>query len=145
MPYFRSPCAGMDAGMQIPQVPYGGIPQGQMQPSAPGMIPMPTLPTGFPTGPAFAGTPLTAAAQAAGSSGHVPQTLGSPYFTAGYLRTLVGKNMTVRFAIGGNGVLIDKTGKLLEVGVSYIVLNPVDSDDIIMCDLYAIRFVDAYD
>lgn len=73
-----------------------------------------------------------------------PTTVESPYYTAGFLRNFIGKNMRVEFLIGTSGALVDRTGELVEVGASYIVLKPSFSDDLLMCDLYAIKFVTIY-
>lgn len=70
-----------------------------------------------------------------------PTTVESPYYTAGFLRNFIGKTMRVEFLIGTSGALVDRTGTLVEVGASYIVLRPSFSDDLQMCDLYSIKFV----
>lgn len=64
-------------------------------------------------------------------------------YTQGYLRTQIGKNVRVEFLIG-TGMTTDRIGRLLEVGISYIVLQPVDTDDLLMCDIYSIKFVTIY-
>ncbi len=74
-----------------------------------------------------------------------PTTLESPYYTAGFLRNFIGKNMRVEFLIGTSGALVDRTGELVEVGASYIVLRPILSDDLLMADLYSIKFVTIYE
>ncbi len=73
-----------------------------------------------------------------------PTTVESPYYTAGFLRNFIGKTMRVEFLIGTSGALVDRTGELVEVGASYIVLKPSFTDDLLMCDLYAIKFVTIY-
>ncbi len=73
-----------------------------------------------------------------------PTTVESPYYTAGFLRNFIGKAMRVEFLIGTSGALVDRTGELVEVGASYIVLKPSFTDDLLMCDLYAIKFVTIY-
>jgi hypothetical protein len=73
-----------------------------------------------------------------------PTTLETPYYTAGLLRTFIGQRMRVQFLIGTNGPLLDITGTLLEVGATYIILQPVDTDDITVCDLYSIKFVTVF-
>ena len=50
----------------------------------------------------------------------------------------------VEFLIGTNGPLVDRIGTLLEVGASYIVLRLYMTNDIIICDLYSIKFVTVY-
>ncbi len=68
----------------------------------------------------------------------------NPYQSQGYLQQHIGQNMRVQFLFGANGALVDRTGLLVEVGESYIVLQATDSDDLLMCDLYSIKFVTIY-
>lgn len=70
-----------------------------------------------------------------------PVTVASPYYTAGFLRNFIGKNVRVEFLLGTTGTLSDRIGTLLEVGASYIVIQPYLTDDLLMADLYSIRFV----
>lgn len=70
-----------------------------------------------------------------------PVTVQSPYFTAGFLKNFIGKNVRVEFVLGTAGTTTDRVGTLLEVGASYIVIQPLLTDDLLMCDLYSIRFV----
>jgi len=74
-----------------------------------------------------------------------PSTIQSPYYTAGFLKQFIGRNMRVEFLIGTNGPLVDRIGTLQDVGASYIVLEPYLSDDLLMADLYSIKFVTIYD
>ena len=102
---------------------------------------MPPLPTGYPTGGATAPMmPSQTGAPVLPSGEQVPTTLQSTLFTPGFLRTQIGKRMRVEFLIG-TGTLLDRTGTLLSVGASYILLRMVESDDIMMCDIYSIKFV----
>lgn len=84
------------------------------------------------------------AAPVAPLSSDAPTTVQSPYFTAGFLRNFLGRSMRVEFLIGTSGALVDRLGILVEVGASYIVLRPLLSDDLVMCDLYSIKFVTIY-
>lgn len=127
--------------MQAPNGGYGLTP-GFMSPRQ--------MPTGFPTGPSMGGLPLGATVapyaaiptmpMAPAPAGELPQTVASPLYTAGFLRTQLGRRIRVEFLIG-SGPLVDRTGTLIGVGSSYILLRPVDTDDIMMCDLYSIKFV----
>lgn len=78
-------------------------------------------------------------------AGVTPTTVQNPYYTAGFLKKFIGRDMRVEFLIGTNGALVDRTGKLLDVGASYIVLQPYLSDDYLMADLYSIKFVTIFD
>lgn len=68
----------------------------------------------------------------------------SPQHSQSYLRQHIGENMTVACQPGESGALSDRTGMLVNVGESFIVLRPVDTDDLLMCDLFSIRFVTIY-
>jgi len=99
-----------------------GIPQGQnIEP-----IPMPGIPGAI--------APMQ-------SEFGPPQSLQNVYFTPGFLKTQIGKVVRVEFLIGTNAPLIDRTGTLLEVGASYILLRIAETDDIQLCDIYSIKFV----
>lgn len=70
-----------------------------------------------------------------------PTTLESSYYIAGLLRSFIGERMRVQFLVGTGGPLLDLTGALVEVGANYIILQPIDSDDLVICDLFSIKFV----
>lgn len=74
------------------------------------------------------------------TTGQVPQTVESTYFIPGFLRTQIGRRVRVEFLIGTNGTT-DRTGILIGVGASYILLRDPNEDNIIMADLYSIKFV----
>lgn len=61
-------------------------------------------------------------------------------YIAGYLSTLIGKNVRAEFAIS-TGLFLDKAGILREVGVNYFVLEDIITRARIMCDLYSVKFV----
>ncbi len=73
-----------------------------------------------------------------------PITVQSPYYSAGFLKNFLGKDMKVEFLLGTSGALTDRSGTLMEVGASYIVLQPFLTDDLLMADLYSIKFVTIY-
>ncbi len=66
-----------------------------------------------------------------------PETLTSPIYTPGFLRTQIGKLMRVEFLVG-TGVN-DRVGRLVQVGASYILLQSIEGSTI-MCDLFSIKF-----
>jgi hypothetical protein len=72
-----------------------------------------------------------------------PLTTQSLEFMNGFLRTQIGKNVRVEFLIG-TGTLVDKLGRLLAVGANYIVLRQAETDDIIVCDFFSIKFITFY-
>lgn len=65
-------------------------------------------------------------------------------YTQGWLRTQIGKYMKFEFLIGTN-LFIDREGILLEVGISYIVLREAGTNDLVMCDLYSIKFAKVFE
>ena len=71
---------------------------------------------------------------------NAPETLRNPTYTPGYLREQIGKLVRVEFLIGTNN-LTDRTGILVEVGASYIVLRSIQDANLLYCDIYSIKFV----
>ena len=81
--------------------------------------------------------PITPTTQVAPISGDSLQYLN------GFLRTQIGRPVKVDFLIGTN-TLLDKTGILIGVGANFILLNESETDDIVACDFYNIKFVKFY-
>jgi hypothetical protein len=71
-----------------------------------------------------------------------PTTLGIEY-TQGYLKTQIGKRMRVTFLLGTN-LIQDRTGILEQVGISFITLREDETNNIVMCDIYSIKFVNIF-
>lgn len=71
---------------------------------------------------------------------NTPETLTNPVYTPAFLRENIGKLVRVEFLIGTN-TLQDRIGILAEVGASFIVLRSVESNNLVYCDLYSIKFV----
>ena len=61
----------------------------------------------------------------------------------GFLRSQIGRRVTVEFLVGSN-TLSERSGILLGVGVNYILLNEIEGDDVIACDFYNIKFIHFY-
>lgn len=72
-----------------------------------------------------------------------PVTEGTAY-TQGWLASKIGSYIKVEFLLG-TSMLIDREGFLTEVGISYIVLKESGSNDLLMCDIYSIKFVRLFD
>ena len=70
----------------------------------------------------------------------LPPVVNNPLYNQGWLTTQIGKYIKVEFLIGTN-MWIDREGILKEVGVSYIVIKETGTNDIVMCDIYSIKFV----
>lgn len=64
-------------------------------------------------------------------------------YTQGWLRTQIGKRVKIEFLIGTN-MLVDREGTLVDVGISYVIINEVETDDLLLCDIYSIKFVRIY-
>lgn len=69
-----------------------------------------------------------------------PEILTNNIYTPAFLREHLGKLVRVEFLIGTNN-LTDRTGILEDVGVSYILLRPIESGNLLYCDIYSIKFV----
>jgi len=70
-------------------------------------------------------------------------TLESTEYLNGYLRTQIGKKVSVAFLIGTESY-IDKSGTLLAVGANFILIKQAGSNEIVSCDFYAIKFITIY-
>lgn len=159
-PYASIPMTGM-----YPQMPPAGPGQPQSQFIVPGLTAGTFSPGGF--GAYSAGAPPTPSfgvnlptQQAAQLYGQMPQppveepeepfvvAPGSPtalgiQYTQGFLRTQIGQRVRIEFLIGANS-LMDRRGTLLEVGIDYVTLREQETDDILNCDIYSIKFVTIY-
>lgn len=69
-----------------------------------------------------------------------PPPITEPGYIPYYLTQNIGRSVRAEFIIG-NDQYADKTGILIEVGISYFVLEDVNSRTHIMCDLYSVKFV----
>jgi len=65
-------------------------------------------------------------------------------YNQGFLKTQIGKRVKIEFLIGTN-MLIDREGTLVGVGISYILIDEADTNDLIMADMYSIKFVRIFD
>ena len=81
--------------------------------------------------------PITSTTQPPPISGDSLQYLN------GFMRTQIGRTVVVEFLIGAN-TLVDRTGILLAVGANYILLNETETDDILACDFFNIKFIRFY-
>jgi hypothetical protein len=81
--------------------------------------------------------------QVAPGLGLLQPTVEDYQWTQGYLVTQIGRTVRIEFLIG-ESMLTDRRGTLLNVGIDYVVIQEADSDDIVICDLYSIKFVTTY-
>ena len=70
--------------------------------------------------------------------------VNNPLYNQGWLSTQIGKYIKVEFLIG-TSMLIDREGVLKEVGISFIVIQEAGTNDMLMCDIYSIKFVRVFD
>jgi len=125
--YPQMPMAPMMPGMPMtPGMPMQTTP---MMPSTPAVppAPMPTPVVDTPIPPDFEIEP----------GAPVMEDIG---YTQGYLRTQIGRYVKIDFLIGTN-MLIDREGTLIDVGISYVIIREPETDDLVLCDIYAIKFV----
>lgn len=161
MPYNVPSCPGCPPGVMPGQ---GGFPMNVAPGTTPVIPPnmdlLNQMPTGIPRGPAL-GTAPQMQQRAVQQPGMVPGTPSqdltpifpwnqpmpvtteSIQYMNGFMRTQIGRRVTIEFLIGTN-TLTDKTGTLLAVGANYILINEVESDDILLCDFYSMKFIKFY-
>ena len=72
-----------------------------------------------------------------------PPVMSDKDYIQGYLRTIIGRYVKVEFILGSN-MLIDREGTLVNVGIDHIVLREPETDDLVVADLYSIKFVRIY-
>ena len=138
-----------DMGYQMPYSPAAQQPFYNQMPTMPIQ---PMMPMGTVEG-AMNGIPVPGT-----TSGTMPTNIGSVplgmdqqgetpimdvEYTQGWLRTQIGKRVKIEFLLGTN-MLVDREGTLLEVGISYIIINEIETDDLLLCDIYSIKFVRVY-
>jgi len=73
----------------------------------------------------------------------VAPIVNNPLYNQGWLTTQIGKYVKVAFLLGTN-LFQDRTGTLQNVGISFIILKEASTNDLIMCDIYSIKFVTVY-
>ncbi|MBU3179748.1 hypothetical protein [Clostridium psychrophilum] len=63
-------------------------------------------------------------------------------YNQGWLTTQIGKYISIDFLLGS--MYIDRQGILQEVGISYIIIKESGTNDLVMCDIYSIKFVTVF-
>lgn len=71
---------------------------------------------------------------------NAPEVITDDLYTPAFLREQIGKLIRVEFLIGTDSIE-ERTGILEDVGVSYILLRSIESGNLLMCDIYSIKFV----
>ena len=72
-----------------------------------------------------------------------PPIMGNTNYIQAYLKQFIGKFVRIDFLIG-TGTFIDRDGVLTNVGVDFVELREVQTGNIIIADLYSIKFVTIY-
>lgn len=72
-----------------------------------------------------------------------PVTRESIQYLNGFIRTQIGRRVSIDFLIGSN-TIERKDGYLLAVAANYILLNELDTNDVTACDFYNIKFIRFY-
>ncbi len=68
-----------------------------------------------------------------------PETVTNPDFLPAYLSKFIGKWIRADFLIG-NGIE-QRVGILHDVGASYIIMQAIEPATLVVCDLFALKFV----
>ncbi len=72
-----------------------------------------------------------------------PVTPESIQYLNGFIRTQIGRRVSIDFLVGSNN-MVTKSGYLLGVAQNYILINELDTNDITTCDFYNIKFIRFY-
>lgn len=107
------------------------------------VVPAPSGTAGATAAPGGQATSLAPAMPITDTTQPMPVTAESTQYLNGFLRTQIGQQVRVSFLIGTNSFL-DKSGKLLDVGANYIILQEAMTDDVLVCDFYTIKFITIY-
>lgn len=70
-------------------------------------------------------------------------TAESVQYLNGFIRTQVGRRVSIDFLVGSN-TIVTKSGYLLGVAANYILINELDTNDLTTCDFYNIKFIRFY-
>ena len=125
--------SGFSALPQLSQAVPGGFPMAPVT----GQMPSTATPSGNQSSQNQMMQPITDLNQA------FPVTAESLQYLNGFLRTQIGRKVRVEFLIG-TSTMTDRIGVLIGVGANYILLNEIETDDILACDFYNIKFIRFY-
>ncbi len=70
---------------------------------------------------------------------YTPETVTNEEYFPAYLKNFIGYWARIDFLIGNN--IEQRVGQILEVGASYVLINVLEPETIMLCDLYSIKFV----
>lgn len=139
--YFRSEMPmGKGNSSAINQTPHPSMqtPAGQQAPTMPSA---PGTTAGSPVVPVTPAPITTQPPQVTiGQQPPGPPVTTDIGYTQAYLKTQIGRKVRIEFLIGTN-TLTDRIGTIVGVGISYILIRLEESDDIMLGDIYSIKFV----
>ena len=72
-----------------------------------------------------------------------PVTPESLQYLNGFLRTQIGRRVSIDFLVVSN-TIVTNSGFLLGVASNYILINELDTNDLTTCDFYNIKFIRFY-
>jgi hypothetical protein len=126
----------------MPEIPE--IPETPMTPGAALIGPaVPGTTSGTPAGPVAPPPPTIQPPQVNFEQQPGPPVTTDIGYTQAFLKTQIGRKARIEFLIGTNS-LTDRIGTLVGVGISYILLRLEETDDIMLGDMYSIKFVTFY-
>ena len=120
-----------------------------LTPAAPDLgVPVPIYPQLPPSIPSAPASPTTPTIQVPVNPLLPPENrqvldYESLQYLNGFLRTQIGKYVEVEFLIGTTNRVM-RSGRLIGMGINYILLLDVETQDIVACDFYNIKFVKFY-
>lgn len=68
-----------------------------------------------------------------------PESMTNSDFLPAYLMQYIGKWIRADFLVGNS--IEQRVGILEDVGASYIILNAIEPETLVVCDLFSIKFV----
>ena len=95
--------------------------------------PKPTPVSGYPS-------PTTPTAPTGVTPAPAVPVLSNIGYLQAYLKTKIGRKARIEFLLGTN-TLTDRDGIIEDVGISYITIRDPDTNDLVVADLYSIKFV----
>lgn len=134
---------------------YFRTPMGKGNSAAIGQIPTPgdQTPMAPPVTGTTAGPPVESVTPVPITPTPPPVTIGQQPgppvttdigYTQAFLKTQIGKKVRIEFLVG-TSTMTDRIGTLVGVGISYVLIRLEETDDIMLGDIYSIKFVTFYE
>jgi hypothetical protein len=129
----------------VPAAPARPAPAIPMTPAAPNLPPAPESEQTFPVNPLLPRILPTSSSITVPLNPVLPPQYAttldyeSLQYLNGYLRTQIGNYVEAQFLVGSNNISV-MFGKLVGVGLNYILIEDMATGDISACDFYNIKF-----